>query len=76
MDRDGDLDAIIGDDVWLNGSVPGDLDLDGEVAFPDFLVLSNNFDREVDSFREGDVDGNGRVEFGDFVILVANFREG
>ncbi len=53
--------------------LPGDLDLNGEVAFADFLILSANFGQEVDGYTNGDIDLNGSVEFADFLALSGNF---
>lgn len=56
------------------GFINGDLDLDGEVAFADFLVLSNNFGgSEFASWTDGDLDGDGKVAFSDFLVLSDNF---
>ncbi len=54
-------------------TLPGDLDGDGEVAFADFLVLSNNFGKDVDGYSEGDIDLSGSVGFADFLTLSNNF---
>ena len=53
----------------------GDLDGNGSVEFPDFLILSANFGTDVASHNEGDIDCNGSVEFPDFLILSANFGQ-
>ena len=45
-----------------------DLDGDGQVAFSDFLVLSNNFGQTGEAV-EGDIDGDGVVGFSDFLLL-------
>lgn len=52
---------------------PGDADGDGTVDFPDFLILSSNFNEEVDSHTEGDFNCDGIVDFADFLILSGNF---
>ena len=52
--------------------VKGDLDLDGEVAFGDFLILSGNFGQPAD-YVGGDLDCDGTVLFGDFLTLSSNF---
>ena len=57
------------------GIVKGDIDLDGSVAFPDFLTLSANFGVEVQSYLDGDLDGSGDVAFADFLILSENFGQ-
>lgn len=55
------------------GLIPGDLDGDGTVAFADFLSLSANFGKPVDTYGLGDIDDNGTTDFGDFLTLSANF---
>ena len=81
LDSDGDID-IVGADWWYENKVVnpasdmrGDLDLDGIVAFSDFLILSANFGRDDQEVRlpDGDIDGNGKVEFSDFLMLAASF---
>ena len=52
---------------------PGDADLDGSVSFPDFLLLSANFN-SVGGWSRGDFDGNKQVDFGDFLILSTNYE--
>jgi len=51
----------------------GDLDGDGSVAFPDFLVFSDNFGANVDGVGHGDLNSNGIVDFPDFLILSDNY---
>lgn len=51
----------------------GDINGDGEVGFPDFLILSDNFGTTVTSHTEGDLDCSGDVAFADFLILSDNF---
>ena len=50
----------------------GDLDLNGQVEFADFLVLSGNFGSEA-LWSGGDLDGSGLVEFADFLAFSNNF---
>ena len=60
------------------GTLPGDLDGDGEVAFADFLVLSGNFglDNETaPAYTSGNIDMVEGVQFADFLILSGNFGE-
>ena len=55
-------------------SIPGDADGNGEVAFADFLLLAQNFGKQVDAvWADGDFNGDGKVEFADFLILAENF---
>lgn len=51
----------------------GDLDGDGQVGFPDFLILSANFGSETATHADGDIDCDGSVGFPDFLVLSANF---
>lgn len=63
--------------VWISeiaNTSPGDADLDGEVAFNDFLALANSFD-QPGGWANGDFDGNGLVEFVDFLALADNFGQ-
>lgn len=53
--------------------VPGDLNGDGAVGFPDFLILSNNFGKPATGLAEGDIDGDGTVGFADFLVFSNNF---
>ena len=50
----------------------GDTNLDGNVDFSDFLVLSSSFGMPG-GWAEGDFDGNGDVQFPDFLALASNF---
>ncbi len=54
------------------GSLPGDLDLDGQVQFADFLAVSANFGM-TGTYSQGDINCDGRVRFADFLILATNF---
>jgi len=61
-------------DTLTAASIPaGDLDLDGTVAFADFLVLSSNFGSAGGGYAAGDIDLDGTVAFADFLALSANF---
>jgi|GEM_PF-1434154 len=46
---------------------------DGKVAFDDFLILSQNYNRENVGYARGDIDLDGRVGLRDHAILVHNF---
>ncbi len=69
--------VVNGDDLASfleqTGTVTADFNLDGEVAFSDFLVLSTNFGGTDLTWSQGDVDCNGAVQFADFLTLSANF---
>ena len=78
IDGDGDLDAITTSRTaafaWHENRIAGDADGDEEVSFADFLVLSNNFGRQIDAvWADGDFDGDGDVSFADFLILSENY---
>lgn len=56
----------------------GDLDQNGQVWFPDFLVFATSFKK--DAADQGydqttDLDGNGKTDFLDFLIFVQHFGE-
>jgi|GEM_PF-5169434 len=72
---DGNGDGVNGDSFRFDFGVPigGDIDLDGTVAFTDFLMLSENFGLADARRRDGDVDGDGTVSFADFLILSSNY---
>lgn len=57
----------------LIGGVLGDANLDGGVAFDDFLSLSSNFGG-AGGWGEGDFDASGKIDFADFLILSTNFE--
>ena len=59
-------------DDELFGLRAGDVNRDGLVNFPDFLVLSENFG-QPGAWEQGDFDGNGTVGFPDFLVLSENF---
>lgn len=67
-----DVDELL---VGVLNTARGDADLDGEVAFGDFLSLSSSFG-QPGGWSHGDFDGNGLVQFPDFLILSANFGSG
>ena len=52
---------------------PGDLTLDGNVDFADFLQLSANFGKQGQGWSGGDTDGDGMVGFTDFLALSTQF---
>jgi len=55
--------------------IPGDANLDGSVAFDDFLALSKNFGLPpfTDGWFGGDFNLSGETDFLDFLILSENF---
>ena len=54
----------------------GDLDLDGDVDFFDYIATSNNFG-ETDGmrFQDGDMDGDGDVDFFDYITVSNHFGD-
>ena len=59
------------------GTSAGDANLDGAIAFDDFLILSSNFGASEEVlWSTGDFDCSGGVEFADFLLLSANFGQG
>ena len=69
--------ATVSDTLTAAGFLGGDLNLDGEVNFPDFLILSNNFGDATAGgvYANGDVDLDGTIGFPDFLALSANFGQ-
>lgn len=51
----------------------GDLNDDGKVDFPDFLLLSGNYNQATSMYEDGDINCNGTVDFPDFLALSGNF---
>ena len=62
-------DAVLG----ALGTLPGDLDGDGNVAFLDFLTLAQNFGSDSPVYSDGNIDLTGGVSFLDFLELARNF---
>ena len=77
FDLDGDAVVTIADrDKLITEvfqTVAGDTDLDGDIDFADFLVVSTSFGTEGGGWASGDYDGNGITEFADFLALSTNF---
>ena len=77
INRDGDLSSQDIDRYLSAGHanlLGGDLDLDGEVSFQDFLAMASSFGQEG-GWASGDMDGNGVVGFADFLELANNFGQ-
>ena len=55
------------------GTKRGDLDVDGDIDFADFLALSAHFGNIDATYGQGDVDGDRSVQFADFLVLSAGF---
>ena len=76
LSGDGTVDAL-DREHWVRelvGTEFGDLDLDREVGFPDFLILADRFG-EDGGWADGDFDGSGVIDFADLLLLVNNFGE-
>ena len=64
-----------GGGVVCDATTGGDINGDGSVGFPDFLILSANFGSDVSGagHLEGDIDCSGDVAFADFLVLSNAF---
>lgn len=51
----------------------GDVNLDGETSFVDFLLLSANYGKEGAVRSDGDLNDDAFVSFEDFLILADDF---
>ena len=58
-----------------NPNTLGDIDGSGDVAFADFLILSQNFGQAATDHTTGDIDCSGDVAFADFLVLSQNFGQ-
>jgi hypothetical protein len=64
-------------EVWVHNLANtnfGDSNLDQEVDFSDFLVLSSGFGKPG-GWGQGDFDGNGQIQFEDFLLLSNNYGQ-
>ena len=72
-----DLDHWLQETAELNGYgspfSAGDTDLDGDIDFSDFLVLSSNYGNDEQDWSHGDFTGDQSVGFEDFLMLSASF---
>ena len=68
-----DIDYLI---TKILQTAPGDVNLNGDVSFHDFLVLSMNFGQRDVGWQDGDVDLDGVIGFSDFLFLSQNFGFG
>lgn len=78
LDFNADNQVSLGDaETWLaaNFTSRGDANLDGNVDFADFLVLTSSFPTNDDDslWTEGDFNCDANVNFSDFLVLTANF---
>ena len=66
---------VFGDVASCNPNTLGDIDGSGDVAFADFLILSQNFGQAATDHTTGDIDCSGDVAFADFLVLSQNFGQ-
>ena len=65
----------LADVALCNPDTLGDIDGSGDVAFADFLILSQNFGQAATDHTTGDIDCSGDVAFADFLVLSQNFGQ-
>ncbi len=53
----------------------GDVDLDGNVGFDDFLTFARSYGDTDAGWGNGDFDGDRSVTFGDFILLSRNYGD-
>jgi hypothetical protein len=63
--------------VLVTSTVPGDVDVDGEVSFADLLALAQNYETAgVMTWSRGDFTGDGATNFGDLLVLAQRYGAG
>jgi PKD repeat protein len=74
---DGNGDGSVGDDFSRDEVLTwqGDVNLDLEVGFSDFLVVAANFGVDGTNWSSGNFDGSPATDFDDFLALSTNFGE-
>jgi hypothetical protein len=58
--------------IWVPHRLPGDVDFDSSVGFPDLLVLSQHYGLPG-GWVDGDLNLDGTVSFSDLLILAQNY---
>jgi ELWxxDGT repeat protein len=67
-------DGKHGRELWaLKAEYDADINGDGQVAFADFLILSQHFGSVDVGLEQGDLDDDNEVTFADFLILADQF---
>lgn len=65
-----DIDVLVREQLRTHY---GDADLDGDVDFKDFNIMSTNYGKKGMSWSDGNFDGDDEVGFEDFVWMSTNF---
>ena len=76
VNQDGEVSAA-DHQFWidnLKGVLAGDVDMNGDVGFTDFLQLASDFGA-VGGWGDGNFDTNDVVDFVDFLALATNFGQ-
>ncbi len=60
-------------DFAVRAAIHGDANLDDEVGFDDFLILSANFGLQDTNWTSGDFNADNTSSFADFLLLSENF---
>ena len=56
-------------------TLPGDLDLDGDVDLSDLAQLLGNYGETGMTYTDGDIDGDGDVDLSDLAALLGNYGD-
>lgn len=65
-----DIDYLVRE---VLGTLPGDVNLDGAIAFGDFLQLAGGFGKSPNGWSAGDFNLDGQTDFADFLELAGSF---
>ena len=69
----GGLESTITIDFIGRAALAGDANLDDQVGFDDFLILSANFGQFDTDWTSGNFNGDNTSNFADFLLLSTNF---